>query len=65
VPNHLQPVPDDPSPPRWDAEPADLAGPGELEPLRRPTWWRWVALAVVVALIVATPLAYGISILLR
>jgi hypothetical protein len=46
-------------------EPSDLEGLGEFEPLRRPTWWRWVALAVVVALIVATPLAYGISILLR
>jgi hypothetical protein len=37
----------------------------DFEPIERPRWWRWVAIAVVAALVVATPLAYGISILLR
>jgi hypothetical protein len=65
VSHHLSPVPDEPAPLR--REPDEVAPwPGEdLEPLRRPRWWRWVALAVVLALVVATPLAYGVSILLR
>lgn len=30
------------------------------EPLRRPVWWRWVAVVVVIALVVATPVAYAL-----
>ena len=33
---------------------------GADEPLRRPVWWRWVAVAVVIALVVATPVAYAL-----
>lgn len=29
-------------------------------PLRRPVWWRWVAVVVVIALVVATPVAYAL-----
>jgi hypothetical protein len=32
----------------------------EGEPLRRPVWWRWVAVVVVIALVVATPAAYAL-----
>ena len=30
------------------------------ETLRRPVWWRWVAVVVVIALVVATPVAYAL-----
>jgi hypothetical protein len=30
------------------------------QPLPRPVWWRWVAVVVVVALVVATPFAYAL-----
>ena len=30
------------------------------EPLRRPVWWRWVAVVLVIALVVATPVAYAL-----
>jgi len=66
VPDHLDAETEDPSPEdlaRWgeDATEWDV----ELAPLHRPTWWRWVALAVVVALVLATPVAYAWSILSR
>jgi uncharacterized membrane protein YjjP (DUF1212 family) len=70
MPDHLQPVPEEEGrrlrPAPYDADDA-LADLEELEfePIERPRWWRWVAIAVVAALVVATPLAYGISILLR
>jgi hypothetical protein len=45
-----------------------IPGPGEEdlsafddpddEPIRRSAWWRWMAVIVVVALVVATPFAY-------
>jgi hypothetical protein len=35
------------------------------EPLRRPVWWRWVAAVVVIALVVATPVAYALYRVLR
>ena len=35
------------------------------EPLVRPTWWRWVAIALVVALVVAGPVAYGVYLIVR
>jgi hypothetical protein len=52
----LQPVPDLPSEdvPAFDDEPL---------PVRR-AWWRWVAVAVVIALVVATPFAYALNRLL-
>jgi hypothetical protein len=28
--------------------------------LRRPPWWRWVAVVLIVALVVATPFAYAL-----
>jgi hypothetical protein len=30
------------------------------EPLPRPVWWRWVAVVLVIALVVATPFAYAL-----
>ena len=33
---------------------------GDEEPLRRPVWWRWVAVVVVITLVVATPFAYAV-----
>jgi hypothetical protein len=54
-----------------DAEP--LRGPTEDEDpyddawliddgyeLRRPPWWRWVAIVLIVSLVVATPFAYAL-----
>ena len=63
-----------PSERAWEPEvirgtdPEDWAEPWEqepLEPLVRPAWWRWVAIAVVVAMVDATPLADAMSVLLR
>jgi hypothetical protein len=34
------------------------------EPIRRSAWWRLVALIVVLAMVVATPFAYALSMLL-
>lgn len=64
VNRHLEPVPDPAEEAfvgdeRWD-DPED-----ELEPMRRPTWWRPVAIVVVVAMVVATPVAYALYVLLR
>jgi hypothetical protein len=39
-------------------------GGENYEPIRRPAWWRWVAIIVVLALAVATPFAYALSRLL-
>jgi hypothetical protein len=30
------------------------------EPLPGPVWWRWVAMVLVIALVVATPFAYAL-----
>jgi hypothetical protein len=46
----------------------DLAGLDEGQdppPLARPTWWRWVAIAVILAMVVAGPLAIALVRLLR
>jgi len=54
MPHHLEPVPDlSPDEEQW------------LTPAHRPPWWRWVAIAVILALIVATPFAYALHQLLR
>jgi hypothetical protein len=52
VPHHLEGVPE----PSRDPFGVD----DELEPLVRPSWWRWVAVIVVLALVVATPFAYAL-----
>ena len=65
VPNHLEPVRPDAADP-FGPDDLDLFEPDvdELAPLARPAWWRWVALAVIFAMIVAGPLAYVLSKLL-
>jgi hypothetical protein len=56
---HIDPVPELPEDETiW----FDLEGD---EALRRPGWWRWVAVVVVLALVVATPFAYALYRLLR
>ena len=30
------------------------------DPLPRPVWWRWVAVVVVIAMVVATPVVYAL-----
>jgi hypothetical protein len=42
---------------------ADIERPDDA-PLVRPVWWRWVAIAVVVAMVVAGPIAFVLSRLL-
>lgn len=64
--DHLHAVPEDPSDEdlaRWGEDVTGLDD--ELAPIARPAWWRWVAIAVVVALVVATPVAYVWAILTR
>jgi hypothetical protein len=74
--NHLHPVPEEAEPGPDEASGLARRSPDEaswedelsaldFEPIARPRWWRWVALIVVLALVVATPVAYGISVLLR
>ncbi|MGZ5354068.1 MAG: hypothetical protein ACXWDS_04110 [Actinomycetota bacterium] len=67
MPHHLQGVPFDPG--DLDGlEPFERPGAGDPEggePLVRPTWWRWVAIAVIVAMAVAGPFAYVLARLLR
>ena len=52
VSHHLEPIP--------GPGDEDLRGFDGLddEPIRRSAWWRWMAVIVVVALVVATPFAY-------
>lgn len=47
---YLEPAP--------DPTPEELAAFDDQTPMARPPWWRWAALIVVAALIVATPFAY-------
>jgi hypothetical protein len=63
VSRHLEPVPDPPEDDLGYLELWDDAD--ELEPLRRPSWWRPVAIVVVVAMVVATPVAYALYVLFR
>lgn len=68
VPHHLEPVrPESPDP--FGPDDLDLfemdEGIDESAPLVRPAWWRWVAIAVIVAMIAAGPFAYVLSKLLR
>lgn len=48
-----------------DIEFDDLERDEWSEPIARPTWWRWVALIVVLAMVVATPFAYFLYLLLN
>ena len=62
MPHHLQPVDPDPT----EEEPGPFGEPeDELAGLRRASWWRWVALLVIVAMVVATPFAYALYQLFR
>jgi hypothetical protein len=65
VTRHLEPVPDPSEEPLGQAEDEDDGWDDDLEPLRRPSWWRWVAIVVVLAMVVATPAAYALYLLLR
>lgn len=58
VSHHLEPVP---GAGEEDVDPFD---PDEDEQIRRSAWWRWVAIIVALAMVVATPFAYVISRLL-
>jgi hypothetical protein len=55
--HHLEPMP-------GPADEGLLPFDGEDEPIRRSAWWRWVAIIVVLAMVVATPFAYLLSRLL-
>jgi hypothetical protein len=58
VSHHLEPVPGP-----GDEDLLAFDG-GDDEPIRRSAWWRWVAIIVVLAMVVATPFAYALSRLL-
>lgn len=60
VTHHLEPV----SPELGESsfeQAEDPFGPEWFEPIPRPSWWRWVALVVIVAMVLATPIAYAID----
>ena len=59
VSRHLEPIP--------DARDDDVGafGVDVGEPLRRSAWWRWVAIIVALAMVIATPFAHVLSKLLR
>lgn len=71
VPDHLRRVSDD-DPESWEPSSwardlgyAAEASDDEHEPITRPTWWRWVAIAVVIAMVVGTPIVYLWAIVTR
>lgn len=55
VSHHLEAIP---GPGEDDVE---AFGLDEDEPIRRSAWWRWVAIIVALAMVVATPFAYVLS----
>ena len=57
--HHLDPVPDVPE------EEIYWFDDGVDPPPGRPAWWRWVAVVVVVAMVVATPFIYALYRLLQ
>jgi hypothetical protein len=68
VTHHLQPIGEDEEPSaedlaRWGEDATD--SDEELAPIGRPPWWRWVAIALVLALVLGTPVAYAWSVLAR
>jgi hypothetical protein len=56
VPHHLESVPSD------ELDEPDFGD--DLEPIVRPAWWRWVAIAVIVAMAVAGPFGFALYLLL-
>jgi len=61
VDRHLEPV----SEPTGEDEDPFVGEPFDDEPMPpRAPWWRWVAVLVALALVVATPFAYVLSRLL-
>jgi hypothetical protein len=58
VSHHLEPIPGP-----WDEDLREFDGEDD-EAIRRSAWWRWVAIIVVLAMVVATPFAYALSRLL-
>jgi hypothetical protein len=52
VDRYLEPAP--------EPIPEELAAYDDQAPTARPPWWRWTAVIVVVALVVATPFAYAL-----
>jgi hypothetical protein len=63
VPHHLEPVPRPERPVAPETGHPDPTA-DEHAPLVRPPWWRWVAIAVIVAMVVAGPVAFVLSKLL-
>jgi hypothetical protein len=59
VSHHLEPIPGP-----GDEDLRAFDGDDD-EPIRRSEWWRWVAIIVVLAMVVATPFAYALARLLR
>jgi hypothetical protein len=57
--HHLDPVPDVPE------EEIDWFDDVQEPPSGRSAWWRWVAVVVVVAMVVATPFIYALYRLLQ
>jgi hypothetical protein len=57
--HHLDPVPNVPE------NEIDWFDDVQEPPSGRPAWWRWVAVVVVVAMVVATPFIYALYRLLR
>jgi len=58
VSHHLEPIPGP-----GDEDLLALDGEDD-EPIRPSAWWRWVAIIVVLAMLVASPFAYALSRLL-
>jgi len=65
VTHHLESAPDPSEETLGHAEHEDGGWDDRLEPLRRPPWWRWVAIVVVVSMVVATPFAYALYLVFR
>ena len=66
--DHLRPIGEDEEPSaedlaRWGEDATDWDE--EVARIGRPPWWRWVAIAVVLALVLGTPVAYAWSVLAR
>jgi hypothetical protein len=64
VPHHLERVPlvdaGESFRPPEGVDPGGWGGDDDPTPRARPSWWRWVAVVVVLAMIVATPFAYAL-----
>jgi hypothetical protein len=58
VSRHLEPIPG------AGDDDVEAFGVDDEEPLRRSAWWRWVAIIVALAMVIATPFAYVLSRLL-